>query len=133
MDISPRQTLRSADYSEAETNAQWMMNLRPNNTPALLVGATLRTLYGDTQARSSFSTWRIQKHRPPKWKNSRGSPTSIASIQIDSGENDAAAQTLEQADQLFPDYPYTIENLARVRMGQNRAKESVQLWIKALL
>ena len=39
------------DYSEAETNAQWMMDMRPNNTPALLVGAKLRTLYGEGTGR----------------------------------------------------------------------------------
>ena len=42
------------DYPEAETNAQWMMNMRPNNTPALLVGAKLRTLYGDPQGAIDF-------------------------------------------------------------------------------
>ena len=42
------------NYPEAETNAQWMMNMRPNNTPALLVGAKLRTLYGDAHGAIEF-------------------------------------------------------------------------------
>src|ERR1022692_246324 len=42
------------NYQEAETNAQWMMNMRPNNTPALLVGARLRMLYGDAQGAIEF-------------------------------------------------------------------------------
>ena len=42
------------DYPEAEINAQWMMNMRPNNTPALLVGAKLRMLYGDAQGAIDF-------------------------------------------------------------------------------
>ena len=42
------------NYSEAETNAQWMMNMRPYNTRALLLGATLRTLYGDTRGAIEF-------------------------------------------------------------------------------
>ena len=54
------------NYSEAEANAQWMINLRPNNTPALLVGATLRTVYGDAAAPLNFSTWQIPRPRPMK-------------------------------------------------------------------
>jgi len=33
-----------------------MMNLRPNNTPALLIGAKLRVLFGDASGQSRFST-----------------------------------------------------------------------------
>jgi Flp pilus assembly protein TadD len=44
-----------------------------------------------------------------------------------------AAQTLERAEQLFPRYPYTLGNLARVRIGQNRASDAVQLWTEATL
>ena len=55
----------------------------------------------------------------------------IASIQIESGQADAAAHTLEGADQIFPGYPYTIENLARVRLTQNRVSDAVQLWMQA--
>ena len=42
-----------------------------------------------------------------------------------------AAHTLEGAEQVFPRYPYTLENLARVRMAQNRASDAVQLWMQA--
>ena len=43
------------NYSEAETNAQWMLNLRPNNIPGLLIGAKLRVLYGDAHGRDRLS------------------------------------------------------------------------------
>jgi tetratricopeptide (TPR) repeat protein len=34
------------EYQDAETAAQWMLNLLPNNVPGLLIGAELRDLYG---------------------------------------------------------------------------------------
>jgi tetratricopeptide (TPR) repeat protein len=119
------------NYSEAETNAQWMMNLRPNNTPALLIGATLRTLYGDARGAIEFLNVARSQTSPDEIEDLAWIANQIASIQIDSGQNDAAAETLEQAEQLFPHYPYTTENLARIRMGQRRFSDAVQLWMSA--
>jgi tetratricopeptide (TPR) repeat protein len=119
------------NYAEAEMNAQWMMNMRPNNTPALLVGATLRALFGDDRGAIEFLNRAYSQTSPAEVEELAWIANQIASIQIDSGQNDEAAQTLEQAEQIFPDYPYTMENLARVRMGQNRVDEAVQLWMKA--
>ncbi len=119
------------NYSEAETNAQWMMNLRPNNTPALLLGARLRTLYGDAEGAIEFLSHAYSQTSPAEVEELAWIANQIASIQIDAGQNDAAAQTLEGAEQLFPRYAYTLENLARVRMGQNRLNDAVQLWMQA--
>jgi tetratricopeptide (TPR) repeat protein len=119
------------NYSEADTNAQWMMNMRPNNTPALLVGAKLRVLYGDARGAIEFLNQAYSQTSPAEVEDLAWIANQIASIQIDSGQNDEAAQTLDQAEQLFPDYPHTMENLARVRMGQNRVNEAIQLWTQA--
>jgi tetratricopeptide (TPR) repeat protein len=119
------------NYSEAETNAQWMMNLRPNNTPALLVGATLRTLYGDARGAIEFLNVAYSQTSPNEVEDLAWIANQIASIQIDSGQNDAAAGTLEQAEQFFPHYPYTTENLARLRMGEHRFNDTVHLWMNA--
>ena len=54
MDIIAEADIALGNYPEAETNAQWMMNMRPNNTPALLIGAKLRTLYGDAHGAIEF-------------------------------------------------------------------------------
>jgi tetratricopeptide (TPR) repeat protein len=119
------------DYPDAETNAQWMMNMRPNNTPALLVGARLRVLYGDAHGAIDFLNRAFAQTSPIEVEELAWIANQIASIQIDSGQSDAAEQTLGRAEQLFSHYPYTIENLARVRMAQNRASDAVQLWMKA--
>lgn len=119
------------DYADAETNAQWMMNMRPNNTPALLVGAKLRVLFGDTHGAIDFLNRAFAQTSPVEVEDQAWIANQIASIQIDSGQNDAAEQTLQRAEGLFPHYPYTVENLGRLRMAQNRPVDAIQLWTQA--
>src|ERR1700739_1315501 len=119
------------DYPEAEINAQWMMNMRPNNTPALLVGARLRMLYGDARGAIDFLNRAYSQTSPTEVEDLAWIANQIASIQIESGQADVAAHPLEGAEQIFRRYPYSIENLARVRMAQNQVSDAVQLWMKA--
>ena len=119
------------NYPEAEKNAQWMLNMRPNNTPGLLIGAELRRLYGDTYGAIDFLNLAYSETSPTEVEDLAWIANQIASIQIESGQNDAAEQTLGRAEQLFPRYPYTMENLARVRMAQNRAHDAVQLLMQS--
>jgi tetratricopeptide (TPR) repeat protein len=119
------------NYSEAETNAQWMMNLRPNNTPALMVGANLRVLFGDNRGAIDFLDRAAAQTSPTEVEEQAWIANKIASILIDSGQTDSAAQALQQAAQLFPNYPYALENLARVRLAQNRPADAVQLLLQA--
>jgi tetratricopeptide (TPR) repeat protein len=119
------------NYSEAETNAQWMMNLRPNNTPALMVGARLRVLFGDNHGAIEFLNRAAEQTSPVEVEEQAWITNQNASILIDSGQIEAAAQALQQAAQAFSKYPYTMENLARVRMAQNRAGDAVQLLVQA--
>ena len=119
------------NYPEAETDAQWMLNLRPNNIPGLLIGARLRTLYGDAHGAIDFLNLAYSETSPSEVEELAWIANQIASIQIESGQIDAAAQTLDQAEQLFPRYPYTMENVARVRMGQKRENEALRLWKQA--
>ena len=37
------------NYSDAENSAQWMLNLRPGNRPALIHAARLREIFGDAE------------------------------------------------------------------------------------
>jgi tetratricopeptide (TPR) repeat protein len=127
MDIIAEADIGLGNYPEAETNAQWMMNLRPNNTPALLVGAKLRVLFGDGRGAIEFLNRAAQQTSPVEVEEQAWIANQIASILIDSGQTELAARVLQQAAQLFQNYPNTMENLARVRMAQNRAGEAVQL------
>lgn len=119
------------DYDGADFNAQWMMNMRPNNTPALLLGARLRVLYGDNHGAIDFLNRAAAQTSPTEVEEQAWIANQIASILIDSGQTEPAAQALQQAAQLFPNYPTTMENLARVRMAQDRAGDAVQLLLQA--
>jgi len=119
------------NYPEAEEKAQWMMNLRPNNTPALILGSRLRVLFGGNHGAIDFLYRAYSQTSPDEVEELAWIANQIASIQIASGQTDAATHTLEQAEQLFPHYPATLENLATIRMTQNRASDAVQLWMQA--
>ena len=118
-------------YSEAEANAQWMLNLRPNNIPGLLIGAELRTLLGDSRGALDFLNLAYSETSPTEFEELAWIANQIASTQIDSGQINVAAQVLERAERLFPRYPYTMENLGSVRLAQNRASDAVQLLMQA--
>jgi tetratricopeptide (TPR) repeat protein len=120
------------DYPDAERNAQWMMDLRPYNTPALLLGATLRNLYGDTRGAIEFLNRAFAQTSPAEVEEQAWIANQIAVIEIDSGQNDAANQILEQADRIFPRYVYTVENSARLRTAQKRVDDTLLLWMQAV-
>jgi tetratricopeptide (TPR) repeat protein len=119
------------NYPEAVTDAQWMMNMRPRNTPALMVGATLRTVYGDAHGAIDFLKMASSQTSPAEVEELAWIDNQIASIQIGLGQVDEATHTLNAAEQAFPHYLYTVENLALVRMAQRRAGDAVQLWMQA--
>ncbi len=121
------------DYPEAEKNAQWMLNMRPNNVPGLLLGARLRVLYGDPNGALQLLKLAYAETSPTEVEELAWLANGIASVQIDSGNAGAALPILQRAEQLFPDYPYTIENLARVRLAQNQPKDAVVLLKQATL
>ena len=118
------------DYSSAVNNAQWMMNMRPNNTPALMLGARLRVIYGDGRGAIEFLNRAAAQTSPQEFEEQAWIANQIVSILIDSGQTEQAAQALQQAEQLFPNYPYTFENLARVRMAQNRPSDAARYFCR---
>ena len=119
------------DYSEAEKNTQWMLNMRPNNLPGLMLGARLRALYGDPEGALELLKIAYSETPPTEVEELSWIANRIASVQIDSGKADAAIPILERAGQLFSPYPYTLENLARVRLAQRRPKDAVVLLLQA--
>jgi len=124
--------LALGNYAEAEANAQWMMNLRPNNTPALLIGAKLRVLFGDASGAIAFLNQAYTQTSPIEVEELAWIANQIASIQVEAGQVDSAEKTLTRAEELFAGYPYTLENLARVRMAENRATDAAQLLARAV-
>lgn len=105
--------------------------MRPNNVPGLLLAATLRHTYGDAEGAVELLNLAYSETSPTEVEDLAWIANLIASIDIASGKADAAMPLLDRAEQLFPDYPYTLENLARVRLTQDRANEAVALLLRA--
>ena len=115
------------NYPEAETSAQWMINLRPNNVPGLMVGAQLRVLYGDPEGALEFLNQAFSETPQIEPEEQAWIANRIALVELDSGHASTAAQVLTRADQLFPHDPVTQVNMARVLMQQNKAPEAISL------
>jgi tetratricopeptide (TPR) repeat protein len=115
------------DYQHAEDAAQWMMNLRPGNVPAYLVGADLREDWGDTDGAQEYLSKALQQTPPFENEETAWILTKMAKLLRQSGRADAAEGLLQKALKTFPDYYFSLEELAEVRLGQRNYSEAVEL------
>ena len=115
------------NYKEADTSAQWMLNMRPNNTAGLLDGAELRVLYGDPQGALEFLNQAFGETPQIEPEEQAWIANRIATVEMDSGALAPAAQALARAEQLFPHEPITLINLAQLRMEQHQPLEAIPL------
>ncbi len=115
------------DYPDAEKSAQWMLNLLPNNVPGLLIASQLRSLYGDPEGALELLNRAYTETSPTEIEELAWIANQIASVEIDSGHLEAAGQVLDRAGQIFPAYPYTLDNLARVKLGLHSPSDAIAL------
>ena len=118
------------EYQDAEEAAQWMLNLLPNNVPGLMLGAQLRDVYGDPEGalellNQAYGETPSTENEELAWIANR-----IAEVEIGSGKLDQASQILESAERLMPAYPYTLQNLARVKLEQHRYPDAITLLLQ---
>ena len=113
-------------YDDAEKNAQWMLNMRPNNTPGLLLGARLRAHYGDPDGALSFLKLAYAETSPTAVEELAWIANQMADVEIDAGHPAAALPMLQRAEQLFPGYPYTRQNLLRLHDVNGTAATTAQ-------
>jgi tetratricopeptide (TPR) repeat protein len=105
------------NYQEAEASAQWMLNLQPFNVPGLLIAADLREHYGDPEGALEVLDRAYAETSPSETGELASIANRIAAIEIGMGKLDSASQMLRRADELFPGYPETLKNRARVGVG----------------
>jgi tetratricopeptide (TPR) repeat protein len=105
------------DYQGAEESAQWMLNLLPFNVPGLLIAADLRQHYGDPDGALELLQRAYAETSPGETGDLASIANRIASIEIDLGKFDDASQMLQRANELFPGYPETSKNQARVPLA----------------
>jgi tetratricopeptide (TPR) repeat protein len=115
------------NYKDAEIAAQWMLNLRPGNLPALTLAAHLRELFGDTDGAYELMELAYQSTPPTEIAERACILTQMGHLRLASGSTNAAEKLFQQALTSFPSYPPTLENLAQVRITQKRYTEAVIL------
>jgi tetratricopeptide (TPR) repeat protein len=115
------------NYKDAEIAAQWMLNLRPGNLPALTRAAHLRDLFGDTEGAYELMEMAYQSTPPTETAERASILTQMGHLRLSSGSTDAAEKLFQQALTSYPNYPSALGNLAQVRITQKRYTEAVVL------
>jgi tetratricopeptide (TPR) repeat protein len=114
-------------YKDAETAAQWMLDLRPGNRPALVHAAALRELFGDPDGSYELLDLALQSTPFTESEERAWVLTQMGHERLISGNTDAAEKLLTQALVTFPNYSYALDNLAQVRIAQKRYEEALLL------
>jgi len=114
------------NYKEAEKAAQWMLDLRPGNVPALTRAAFLRELFGDIQGAIDFMQDAYQRTPYAEIEDRAWTLTQLAHLHLAVGRLENADRLLKSAFALYPEYHYALANLGRLRTAQGRADEAVQ-------
>jgi tetratricopeptide (TPR) repeat protein len=114
-------------YDDAEKSAQWMLDLRPGNIPALTRTAYLRELFGDIEGaielmRAAFGRMPYQETEDRAWVL-----TQIGHLELVGQRPGDAEQAIGQALDLFPNYHYALGALAEVRTAQRRYRDAAGL------
>jgi tetratricopeptide (TPR) repeat protein len=115
------------NYKDAETAAQWMLDLKPGNTPGLTRAAYLRELYGDIEGSLDLMNMAYQSTPPGEAEDGAWIVTQMAHLNLAIGKIDEAEKLSQQALVMFPGYHYALGNLAKVRIQQKRYSDAVEL------
>jgi tetratricopeptide (TPR) repeat protein len=115
------------NYNDALASAQWMLNLRPGNLPALTRAGHLRELFGD--AEGAYELMELAYQSTPKTDTEQRAwiLTQMGHLRFASGNVDAAEKLLLQALTASPDYPGALGHLAQVRRAQKRYSDALSL------
>ena len=115
------------NYEAAEKSAQWMLNLRPGNLPALTRAAYLRELFGDNEGALELMDMAYQATPSSEAEDGAWILSQMGHLYFASGQLDKAEQALQTALLKFPGYHYALGNLAKVRIQQKRYADAVEL------
>jgi tetratricopeptide (TPR) repeat protein len=91
------------NYKAAEIAAQWMLNLRPGNVPALTRAAHLRELFGDTEGAYELLELAYQSTPPTETGERARLLTHLGHLRLASGRTDVAEQLFQQALKSVPE------------------------------
>jgi tetratricopeptide (TPR) repeat protein len=114
------------NYKDAEVAAQWMLDLRPGNLPALIRAAHLRELFGDAEGAYELMDMAYQSTPATEIAERASLLTQMGYLRLVSS-TDSAEKLLQQALATFPNYPAALGNLAQLRVTQKRHSDAVTL------
>lgn len=115
------------NYKEAEEAAQWMLDLGRSSIPGLTRAAYLRELFGDIEGAVELMSSVYERTDPAESEERAWALTQLAHLYSLTGRLEDAEALLEEALRLFPGYHYALASQARVRTGQGRLTEAVDL------
>jgi len=115
------------NYPEAENAAQWMLNLRPGNTPAFLHAADLREVFGEQQGALQLLKIVLDATPATDIDGRVHVLTQMAHVNQQMGNLPAAESMAEHALSLQPDNSRALIVTAQVRLLQGQPGESVKL------
>src|ERR1700730_16227654 len=96
------------NYRDAETAAQWMLDLKPGNTPGLTRAAYLRELFGDIDGSLELMNMAYQSIPPSEVEDGAWIVTQMAHLNLTIGRIDQAEKLGRQALCLFSGYHYAL-------------------------
>ena len=115
------------NYGEAETSAQWMLNLRPGNVPALTHASHLREIFGDLDGAYELMDLAYQSTAPTDTEQRAWILAQMGHLRLAAGNPDAPEKLLEQALGVLSNYPAALGELAKVRVAQERYQDAIAL------
>ncbi|MDZ4802234.1 MAG: tetratricopeptide repeat protein [Bryobacteraceae bacterium] len=115
------------NYKDAEHATQWMLDLRPGNTPALTRAAHLREIFGDPEGALELLQMASLQLGAAESENRAWIVVQMAHLRLAQGAVDDAERLARQALEMYPDYHYALGELARIRRAQKRYPEAVTL------
>ena len=114
-------------YDAAEKAAQWMLDLRPGNIPALTRAAYLRELFGDIDG--AIELMQLAYNRTPQTEveDRAWIATQLGHLEFARGRRDDAVKLVQHALEVFPGYHYALLQLAKLRVSEKRIAEAIEL------
>ena len=107
------------NYKDAETAAQWMLDLKPGNMPGLTRAAYLRELFGDIDGSLELMNMAYDSTPPTEVEDGAWVLNQMAHLKLATGNIQDAESLSQKALAMFPGYHYA---LGQSGQGKNSAK-----------
>lgn len=115
------------NYKAAVAAAQWMLDLRPGNIPALTRAGYLRELHGNLPGALDLMQMAYDSTPSAETEDRAWLLTQMSHLSFVSADLSKAESYAERALGVFPDYHYALAALAQVRIAQKRYSDAVTL------